>query len=219
MPTGKWFVLFSCEVEPQPLYPNPEIVGIDLGLKNFLAMSTGELIPNPHFFKQEENELAKVQRKLSLAAKGTKERFRRKKVVARVYERISNKRENLAHQLSFFLVLLFGIIIFEELQIDKMITNEKFSKGIADVAWQQLIDFTSYKAGNAGRTVILVEPRNTSQQCSQCLVLVYKDLSQRTHKCPSCGLKIDRDINAALNIKRLGLQALGLKPLEAPANS
>lgn len=167
MPTGKWFVLFSCEVEPKLLSANPESVGIDLGLTNFVAASTGELIASPKFFRQEEKALAKVQRKLSATPKGTKQRAQRRKIVARVHERISNKRENFAHQLSFVIVVLFGVIVFEDLTIKNMIKNGHLSKSIADVAWKQLVTFTGYKAEKAGRTVILVDPRHTSLSLSR----------------------------------------------------
>ena len=89
-----------------------------------------------------------------------------------------------------------------------MVRNHNLAKSILDASWNKLIQYTSYKAEDAGRNVVLVNPANTSQACSRCGQTVKKDLSIRKHDCPSCGLSIDRDLNAALNIVRLGLQSL-----------
>ena len=97
-----------------------------------------------------------------------------------------------------------------------MLQNHHLAKSISDAAWRQLIQYTTYKAENAGRVLVLVEPRNTSKQCSRCGAMVEKSLSVRVHACPVCSLEMDRDENAALNILRLGLESLGLA-LEAPA--
>lgn len=207
--TNKWFVIFSCEVENKinnnKLSENS--IGIDVGLTNFATLSNGEKIDNPRFFKQDQKALAKAQRKLSRQKKGTKERYKARKVVARIYERISNRRNNFAHQLSRKLINIFGVICIEDLNINEMMINKKFSRSISDVAWGQFIRFLTYKAEEAGGQVIKVDPKNTSQWCSSCGEIVKKDLSVRIHNCP-CGLILDRDINAARNIQRLGLQSL-----------
>src|SRR5262249_51453602 len=112
---GKWFVSFSVVTEPQPLAPDGSAVGVDVGLESFATLSTGEKIANPRFFRSEEHELAKAQRKLSKAEKGTPARTKRRKVVGRVHERIANRRANFAHQKSRELVDRFGILAFEDL--------------------------------------------------------------------------------------------------------
>jgi putative transposase len=91
-----------------------------------------------------------------------------------------------------------------------MVENHNLAKSILDAAWNKLVQYTSYKAVDAGRRVVLVNPANTSQTCSGCGQIVRKDLSVRVHDCPHCNLSIDRDLNAALNIARLGLQSLAL---------
>lgn len=108
--TGKWYVMFACEWEPVPLPEKSEAVGIDVGLHSFATFSTGEQIKNPRFFRQEEKALAKVQRKLSKTEKETPERKKRRKVIARVHERIAWKRQNFIHQHSRKIVNRFGII-------------------------------------------------------------------------------------------------------------
>ena len=213
---GKWYACFSCEVEPKPLPDTKKAVGIDVGLESFATLSNGEKVTNPRFFRKEEKELAKAQRKLSKVEKGTPERAKRRKVVAYTYQRIANRRKDFAHKLSRQLVDEYGLIAFEKLNTNGMLKNHRLAKSISDAAWNQLIQFTTYKAEDAGRAVVLVNPRNTSKMCSRCGVLVEKDLSVRVHKCPTCGLEMDRDENAAINILALGLESLGLAPRSHP---
>jgi putative transposase len=213
---GNWYACFACEVEPKPLPFNELAVGIDVGLESFATLSNGLKIENPRFFRQDEKELAKVQRRLSKAEKGTPERAKRRRAVQHVHQRIANRRKDFAHKLSRELVDSFGMITFENLHIKNMLQNHRLAKSISDAAWSQLIMYTTYKAENAGRVVVLVDPRNTSKMCSCCGTLVEKSLSVRVHQCPVCGLVMDRDENASNNILRLGLESLGIA-LEAPA--
>ena len=213
--TGKWFACFTVECEPEPLPQVSDAVGIDCGLERFSTLSTGEHIDNPRFFRKDEKLLAKAQKRLSAATKGTPERKKRCKVVAHVHERIANKRRDFAHKESQKLVNRFAIIVFENLNIHGMIKNHSLAKSISDAAWNQLVRFTSYKAENAGRCVVQVNPRNTSQICSGCGEIVEKDLSVRIHACSRCGLRLHRDHNAARNILALGLQSVGQVTIEA----
>ena len=151
--TGKWFACFTAEIEHESLTDNQNIVGIDMGLKSFATLSTGEVIANPKFLRVEEKQLAKAQKKLSAAKKGSPERAKQRKVVARIHERIANKRRNFAHQESRKLVNRFGVIVFENLNIKGMVKNHRLAKSISDAAWSRLIQFTAYKAEWAGRCV------------------------------------------------------------------
>jgi putative transposase len=213
--TGKWFAGFVCEVETQPFLASTESVGVDVGIKTFAYLSTGEAIENPKFLRKEAKELARVSRKLSAAKKGSPERKKRRRIVVRVHERRANRRTDFAHQESRKLVNRFAIIVFEKLNISGMLKNHHLAKSIADAAWSQLVNYTHYKAENADRKCIQVNPRNTSQMCSGCGAIVEKSLSVRIHDCPSCGLVLDRDHNSAINILRLGLQSLGLLTIQA----
>jgi putative transposase len=195
--TGKWFACFSVEGEPDPLPATQRAVGVDVGLEKFATLSTGATIENPRFFRKDERALAKAQHRLSRAEQGTPERRKRRKVVAHIHERIANRRKDFVHKLSRRLVNEFGIIVFEDLGIAQMIRNHYLAKSIADAAWNQLARYTRYKAASADRTYLEVDPRGTSQRCSG---VVKKALSVRVHQCPYCGLEIDRDLNAALNI-------------------
>jgi len=159
---------------------------------------------------------SKRQRKLSKAEQGTSERAKRRKAVQHIHHRIANRRQDFAHKLSRAWVNSFGMIALEKLNGKNMLQNHCLAKSISDAAWNQLITYTTYKAENAGRVVVLVDPSNTSKRCSLCGTMVEKPLSIRIHACPVCGLVMDRDENAANNILRLGLESLGIA-LEAPA--
>jgi putative transposase len=214
--TGKWYACFSVEMEAQSLPENGNSVGIDVGLLHFATLSNGEQVPNPKFFRADEKALAGAQRGLSAEKKGTNQRAARRKVVARIHERITNRRRNFTHQLSHALVARYGLIAFESLNVRGMVRNHCLAKSISDAAWNQLVQFTTYKAENAGRCVVLVEARNTSKRCSSCGELVEKNLSVRIHDC-DCGLRLDRDHNAAINILGLGLQAVEKTTQRSPA--
>lgn len=202
--TGKWYACFSCEVEPEPLPPSEQVVGVDVGLESFATLSEGMKIANPRFFRQSEEALAKAQR----AEKGTPERRKRRTVVAHTHERTANRRKDFAHKLSRAWVNKYQLIAFEKLNGKGMLKNHCLAKSIQDAAWNQLVQYTTYKAEYAGRSCVLVDPRNTSKACSQCGCLVEKDLGVRIHSCPHCGLQMDRDLNAAINILRLGMQSI-----------
>jgi len=208
--TGKWFACFSVEVDDpiKPPWKDGSMAGIDVGLESFATLSNGEKIDNPRFFRSEEKALAKAHRRLSKCEKGTPERRKALKVVQRIHERIANRRYDFAHQISNQLVSKYGLIAFEDLSIKNMLKNHNLAKSISDAAWRMLVTTTSYKAESAGSIVVLVDPRNTSQLCSRCGLKVPKSLSERIHECPQCGLVMDRDENAAINILRLGLQSL-----------
>ncbi len=211
--TGKWYVSFSCEcTEPSPLQKTGHQVGIDVGLKTFAALSTGEDIANPRFFCQEEKALAKAQRCLSKAEQGTPERAERRKVVARVYERAAWRRGDFSHRHSRHIVDSFDVIAVEDLAVNRMTHHHCLAKSIHDAAWSQFADLLSYKAAWAGRRYVAVNPAYTSQDCSQCGHRQTLPLSDRIYPCPCCGVVLDRDFNASLNILGVGLHTLGLAP-------
>jgi putative transposase len=214
--TDKWYITFSVECEPERLPECPEQVGIDVGLKTFATLSDGQEIENPRFFRKEEKAIKKVQRKHSKLAKGTRERRKHRKAVARVHERIKWRREDFTHQESRRIVDSFGIIAVEDLTVNRMVHNHCLAKSIADAAWSAFFVQLSSKAEEAGRVFIKVNPAYTSQDCSRCHHRQKMPLSERMYHCPCCLLSIDRDLNASKNILALGLQSLGIQPVEAP---
>jgi putative transposase len=209
-PTGKWYVTFSCEGESTPLPASPELVGVDVGLHSFATLSTAERVENPRFFRREEAALAKAQRLHAQAPKGTPQRKKRRKVVARVHERARWKRQDFAHQHSRRMVNRFQVIAVEDLSVNRMVHNHCLAKSISDAAWAAFAVMLSFKAAWAGRSFIAVNPAYTSQDCSRCGHRQKMPLCDRVYRCPCCGLERDRDHNAALNILALGLQAMGL---------
>jgi len=216
-PTGKWFASFivECIPPPVPLRDGP-VAGIDIGLESFATLSNGERIENPRFFREEGKDLAKAQRRLSKLRerKGSPEWHKSLKVIRRIHERITNKRTDFIHQTSRRIINRFGIIAFEDLDVKGMVHNHRLAKSIQDASWSMFVRATASKAECAGSKVVLVNPKYTTQICSRCGLLVPKTLSERVHRC-GCGLSIDRDLNASINILRLGLQSLGIQSVEA----
>jgi putative transposase len=204
--TDKWYVSFSVECEPLLLPEIPTQVGIDVGLKTFATLSTAEEIANPRFFRKEEKALARVQRKHSKLAKGTPERRKHRKIVARVHERIAFRRENFTHQESRHIVDCFGVICVEDLQVNRMTHTHCLAKSIADASWSAFFAQLSCKAEEAGRQFVKVNPAYTSQTCSTCGHRQKMPLDIRIFDCPCCHVQLDRDLNAAKNILALGLQ-------------
>jgi putative transposase len=209
---GKWYVMITCEWEPTRLPELPEPVGIDVGLAAFATFSTGETIDNPRFFRREDQALARAQRRLAKEEKGTRKRRKRRKVVARVHERTRFRRLDFAHQKSRRVVNRFQVIAVEDLSVHRMVRNHCLAKSISDAAWGEFLSMVRVKAEWAGRAYIAVNPAYTSQDCSRCGHRQKMPLSDRVYRCPCCHLELDRDLNAALNVLRLGLQALGLAP-------
>jgi putative transposase len=210
--TKKWYVSFSCEVTAKPLLPTSDVIGIDMGLTTFMTLSDGQEVPNPRFFRRDEADLARVQRAKQQAkdSQHWDQNRRRKKALAHIHERIANRRSDFAHKISRSLVKRFQVIAFEDLEPQQMgkTKGRGMRKSLADAAWNQLIDMTASKAEDAGRTVVLVNPRDTTKLCSRCGRLVPKELHERMHTCPHCGLVLGRDHNAAINILARGLNQL-----------
>jgi len=207
--TGKWYVTFSCECpEPTPLPATGREVGIDVGLNVFAMPTDGEPIANPRFFRREERALAKAQRRLSREEQGTPERAARRRVVARVHERVAWRRGAFAHQHSRRIVNAFDLIAVEDLAVNRMTHDHCLAKSIHDAAWTQFTALLAHKAAWAGRRYVAVNPAYTSQDCSGCGHRQTLSLADRTSTCPCCGLVLDRDLNAARNILALGRRCL-----------
>jgi putative transposase len=213
-PTGKWFVSISVElgeqeVQDKRLPPSEEAVGIDVGLKTFAYLSTGEEIAPPRFFRAEEAALARAQRKLAKAPKGSKQREKKRKVVARIHERIANRWKSFLEQEVRQLIQRFGFIAIEALVVRNLIKNPTLAKSIADVSWSMFFTRMLAKAEEAGRQVVRVNPAYTSQTCSACGHRQPMPLSVRVYECPQCGLVLHRDHNGSLNILTAAFHAVG----------
>jgi putative transposase len=208
--TGKWYASFSVEYDPERLPDTPSRVGMDGGLNTFATLSDGTNIEHPRFFRKEEKALARVQRTHSRRAKGSPERRKHRKAVARVHERIQFRRSNFTHQNSHRIVAQHGAICVEDVHVNRMMHNHCLAKSLADEAWSQFFKQLAHKAEEAGRQLLKVNPAYTSQTCNQCGHRQKMPLAERVFACPCCGLHMDRDLNAAKNILGLGLQSLGI---------
>jgi len=201
----QWYATFSCEIDA-PVVPvgtigRKESIGIDVGLTSLLTLSNGKQIEPPEYLRASEKRLSREQIHLSKKKLRSKNRNDQRIIVAKVHRKTRNQRKDFAHKTSRTLVNEYNHIVFEDLQIQNMMSNHHLAKSISDAGWYQLMNLTKYKAEYAGKLVELVNPNGTSQTCSQCGNSVPKKLSVRVHSCPHCGLVLDRDHNAAINIK------------------
>lgn len=207
-PSGKYFVsvLVECEIEKMPQLETK--VGVDVGIKTFAVMSNGKEIANPKHLRKSEKRLAKLQKDLSRKVKGSKNRTKARLKVAKLHEKISNQRLDFLHKKSFEIIRDNQVIVLEDLKVKNMVKNHKLAKAISEVSWGKFRQLIEYKAKWYGREVIIA-PSNyaSSQLCSKCgnKSSQTKDLSCRTYICPECGLEIDRDYNASLNLLKLAV--------------
>jgi putative transposase len=233
-----WYVTFSCEVEEDALPPCTEAVGIDLGLLHFATLSTGETIENPRPYRRRLKRIKLLQQAKDRKKRGSHRRKRAAIALATAHRRVRNQRKDFQHQAARALINRFGVIVFEDLKITNMskapapkpdpekegayLSNGASAKAglntsILDAGWGQFQALCVAKAASAGRHVVLVDPYNTSQVCSGCGKLVPKPLEERTHRCPHCGLVIDRDHNAAINILRAWKRPTTLRGRRSPS--
>lgn len=183
---GHWYAILITEIENVPQVEPKTAIGIDVGLKNQVATSTGETIQYPRYYARAEALLVVAQRNLSRKKKGSSNRQEAKIKVARLHQKIQNHRDEFLNQVSRKLVDSADIIVFENLNIQGMLKNHHLAKHIQDHAWGKLIQFTQSKAAKAGKIVELVDARYTSQKCFLCGIIVPKTLADRPHACPDC---------------------------------
>ena len=168
------------------------------------------MIDPPHFLRKGEKRIKKAQRNLSRKRKGSNNRRKAKINLSKQHQKVRNQREDFAHKLSNQIVKNNDLIVFENLNITRMMRVHHLAKSIADASWNTMVQYTTYKAESAGKEVVLVDSRNTSKACSGCgWVKEDLKLSDRIFHCNDCGLEIHRDINAAINIHNQGIKKLG----------
>ncbi len=202
--SNKWFVSFSCDEVPQIiLQKTNQSIGIDVGCESFTTDSTGLKIENPRWFKQSQEKLAKAQKEFARKQRQSKRREKKRLQISKFHEHIANQRRDFQHKVSKHYVENYDVICIEKMKAWNTFTS--LNKSMRDVAWFQFFDMLRYKAEYAGKEVVEVNPKNTSQICSGCGAMVPKTLDIRIHSCPHCGLVLDRDLNAARNILRVGM--------------
>ena len=205
----RWFAIVQTDQKLQPLPKTEEAIGLDVGLTSFVVDSDGNDIENPRCAEHAVDRLTKMQRKLARAKKGSNNRRTIKDKVAELHKRINCQRDDFLHKLSRMYVNNFDIICVEDLDVKGLKEkghNNGMHRSIHDASWTKFIFMLSYKAQSAGRKLIKVDPRNTTQRCSSCGSIVKKKLSDRVHECLYCGFSCNRDYNASMNILIAGME-------------
>jgi putative transposase len=208
--TGVWYAIAICENEYKKSCSllRKKITGIDVGINNYCYDSDGHVIKHPQILKNSEEKLKRSQRRLSRKVKGSSNRWKEKLRLAKIHQKIKYQRNDFLHKVSKYYVDNYDTIFVEDLKIQNMVKNHHLAESISDSSWNSFFQKLEYKAANAGILFTKVAPHGTSQSCSNCGRIVKKTLAIRTHHCPYCGLVIDRDYNASLNIKQRGIDSL-----------
>lgn len=215
----QWYACIAVEVDTKRArFVNGRAIGVDLGVSSIIALSNGVTIPALKSLKKSENEIMTLQKALSRKRAGSKNREKAKTKLAKAWRKVRNRREDFVHKASHYLATNYSTIVFEALAIPRMVKNHNLAAAIMDACWGSLRQKTAYKTRMRGGRVILVDPRGTSQKCSSCGKAVEKSLAERIHLCPSCGLEIDRDVNAARNILARGLEQANAETEPLPAS-
>ena len=211
MPSGKWYayIIVDNGSSDFELTEVETAVGLDVGLTSYIVDSEGHEVENSRHLKNALKKLRREQRRLSKKQKGSKNREKQRIIVARTHEHVQNQRNDFQHKVSREYVNNYDLIVTEKLNPSNMVQNHRLARSISDAAWSSLNQKLAFKAENAGKLFVQVDPRNTSIDCSRCGEPVPKSLSDRRHDCPHCGLSLSRDHNASINILQRGIEKVG----------
>jgi len=235
-----WYATLTleCKAVPDAVEILPTVdnsIGVDMGLEKFASDSDGNFIDIPQHFRRSAPKLGVLQQKIASAKRGSIAKKKLMRKAARLHQKIARQRKQFHFESADQLLANAEVVCVEKLSTANMSRRAKpkqdetgkflpngqaaksgLNKSIADAGWGQFIDILSFKAAKAGKQVIKVDPYGTSQHCSNCLNRVPKELSERWHSCPSCGLEMDRDTNAAILIKKVALGIASLKKARKP---
>ena len=216
---GHWYIAFACaDVPARPLPPLDTSVGIDVGITTFAALSDGTMVDNPRPYEMAQRSLATAQRRASRRKRGSKRRRKAVELLAKQSARVQRVRLDFHHKTAHAIVQRFGSIAVEDLNV-KGLARMRLAKQVHDAGWAQFTTILASKAESAGREFYRVDPRGTSQECSGCQERVPKGLRVRVHACPHCGLVLDRDVNAAVNVQARGHRVRGGASRKRPVES
>ena len=211
-----YYAQFCIDIDrKEEVKPSQTTIGLDVGLNHFYTDSNGEVVENPRFLRKSERQLKKLQRQVSKCKKGSANRRKAIKRLARKHLQVSRQRKDFAIKTARCVVRSNDLIAYEDLQVRNMVKNHKLAKSISDASWSMFRDWIEYFGKVFGKVTVAVPPQYTSQNCSSCGTVVQKTLSERTHQCSHCGTVLDRDHNAALNILAMGLNRVGHTQINA----
>lgn len=207
---GQYFVSIIVDTVIPSKNKTGKSVGIDLGLKSFATLSDGVVIDNIKFFREKQSEIIKIQKHLSRKKKGSNRYKKNKFRIARLHNKVANKRNDFLHNVTTLLVNNYDVICIEDLNVSGMLSNHKLAKAISDTSFSMFRSMLEYKCNWYGKKLVVIDRfYPSSKTCSKC---GWKKedltLSDRVFKCEKCGIEIDRDLNAAINIKRMGVDIL-----------
>jgi putative transposase len=201
-----WYAIFTAEESHSLFIPKTgKVAGLDVGISTLATLSTGEMIENPQYLRKSETRLKTAQRKVARRKERSNRRKKAVKLLAKQHLKIKRQRLDFFHKAANRIIREFDEIAVEDLNIAGMVKNHHLAKAISDAAWGIFLLILTSKAEGAGRRVWKVPPQFTSQDCSACGNRVRKSLAVREHRCVECGLVLNRDHNAALNIKARAL--------------
>lgn len=204
-----WFIILLCEEDIKPLPLSNSTIGIDLGISNYLATSTGKIITNPKHILKYGTKLKKQQRSLARKQKGSNNRKKSIRQLQITYSKLRNVRTDFLQKLSTKIINENQVVVVENLQVKNMVKNHSLAKSISDASWGAFMEMLKYKSTFYSRQFIKVNPYNTSKNCSNCGSINEElTLSVREWSCDNCGTEHNRDVNAAINILNLGLHKL-----------
>jgi len=217
---GQWFAIFACEVEIKSVnHQSDKKVGIDVGLEYFSTLSDGKTIENPRHLVKAEKRLRRLQRNLCRKKKGSNNRRKARRRVAKHHVKVQNQRNDFLHKTSAMIAKNYSFIAVEDLNVKGMVKNHHLAKHISDASWDRFIQMLFYKAVASGGQLVKVNPRNTSKTCSKCGTAVDMPLHKRQFKCPECGLVLHRDHNSAINILNVGQGLPESTPADRPTSA
>ena len=203
-----WYVTLAIQDNSVPnVIPKDDAVntvGIDMGLKSFLVKSDGSEVAIPQYYRKAQKRLKKVQKAVSRKKKGSANRRKAIEKLSKAHKKVADTRKDFHFKTAKGLLDSHDLVAHEKLNI-KGLARTKLTKSILDAGWGQFLSILANKAANAGLLTVAVNPRNTSQNCSNCGTKVPKTLKDRVHTCPKCGYRADRDVNAAKNILNLAV--------------
>jgi putative transposase len=214
-----YYAQFAIDVDLKvETQPTGQVVGIDLGLKYFIADNKGNVELPPQFYRKSEKQCSLANRKKSKKYDPKKKKAKQpqsnnyhkaRNRYARKHLRVSRQRKEYCKRLAYSVIQSNDLVAYEDLNVKGLVRNRHLAKSISDAGWSTFRSWLEYFGHKYGKVTVAVSPHNTSQNCSKCGEKVKKSLSTRTHVCPYCGYTEDRDVNASINILKLGLSTVG----------